>query len=159
MVRTSVAASELTPEEAVRTNKQLPVVERAFRSIKTVDLKVRPIYHYRSEVIQCHIFLCMLAYYAAWHMQKRLAPMPFAEEDAAAAKAARKSVVAPAVPSPATRKKARTRKTSDGTPALSFRALMEHLACLSQDHLQERTATARHALYSLPSPRRYRRRH
>ena len=121
VVRTNVAASELTSEEAVRTYKQLSVVERAFRSIKTVDLKVRPIYHYRSERIQCHIFLCMLAYYVQWHMMERLAPMLFAEEDADAAKAARTSVVAPAVPSPATRKKARTRTATDGTPALSFR--------------------------------------
>ena len=143
VVRTNVAASELTSEEAVRTYKQLSVVERAFRSIKTVDLKVRPIYHYRSERIQCHIFLCMLAYYVQWHMMERLAPMLFAEEDADAARAARTSVVAPAVPSPATRKKARTRTATDGTPALSFRALMDHLALLTQDHLEEKTATGK----------------
>ena len=143
VVRTNVAASELTSEEAVRTYKQLSVVERAFRSIKTVGLKVRPIYHYRSERIQCHIFLCMLAYYVQWHMMQRLAPMLFAEEDADAARAARTSVVAPAVPSPATRKKARTRTATDGTPALSFRALMDHLALLTQDHLEEKTATGK----------------
>ena len=85
----------------------------------------------------------MLAYYVQWHMMERLAPMLFAEEDADAAKAARTSVVAPAVPSPATRKKARTRTATDGTPALSFRALMDHLALLTQDHLEEKTATGK----------------
>ncbi len=71
--RTSLAARELSAEEAVRTYKQLSVVEKAFRSIKTVDLKVRPIYHYKGRRIQCHLFLCMLAYYVQWPMLERLA--------------------------------------------------------------------------------------
>ena len=157
VVRTSVAASELTSEEAVCTYKQLSVVERAFRSIKTVDLKVRPIYHYRSQRIKCHIFLCMLAYYVQWHMLERLAPMLFVEEDADAARAARKSVVAPAVSSPATLRKVRTRRSADGTAALSFRALMDHLALLTQDHLEERTATGKRTerieLFAEPTPK------
>ncbi len=143
VVRSSLAADELTAEEAVRTYKHLSVVEKAFRSIKTVDLKVRPIYHYKSRRIQCHIFLCMLAYYVQWHMMERLAPMLFAEEDKDAARAARKSIVAPAVPSPATLKKARTRKATDGTAALGFRVLMDHMALLTQDHLEEKTATGK----------------
>lgn len=157
VVRTSVAVSELTAEETVRTYKQLSVVEKAFRSIKTVDLKVRPIYHNRSHRIQCHIFLCMLAYYVQWHMQQRLAPMLFVEEDAEAARAARTSVVAPAAPSPATRKKARTRRATDGTAAPSFQALMDHMALLSQDHLEENTASgkrkSRIELFAEPTPK------
>ena len=157
VVRTSLAADELTAAEAVRTYKQLSVVEKAFRSLKTVDLKVRPIYHYKNRRIQSHIFLCMLAYYVQWHMTQRLAPMLFAEEDAEAARAARQSIVAPAVPSPATLKKARTRKATDGTAALGFRALMDHLALLTQDHLEEKTATgkrkSRIELFAEPTPK------
>ena len=137
------------------TYKQLSVVEKAFRSIKTVDLKVRPIYHYKSRRIQCHIFLCMLAYYVKWHMMERLAPMLFVEEDAA--QAARKSIVAPVMPSPATRKKARTRKAKDGTAVLGFRSLMDHLAPLTQDHLEEKAATdkrkSRIRLLAEPTPK------
>ena len=155
VVRTSLAARELTAEGAVCTYKQLSVVEKAFRSIKTVDLKVRPIYHYKSRRIQCHIFLCMLAYYVKWHMMERLTPMLFVEEDAA--RAARKSIVAPVMPSPATRKKARTRKAKDGTAVLGFRSLMDHLALLTQDHLEEKVATdkrkSRIRLLAEPTPK------
>ncbi len=138
VVRTSV---ELSDEEVVCTYKQLSVAEKAFWSIKTVDLKVRPIYHDRSHRIQCHIFACMLANYVEWHMRPRLAPMLFGEEDQEAAKAARTSVVAPAEPSTATWKKARTRTTGDGTRALAFPALMDHLVLLIKDQLEEKTGS------------------
>ena len=97
-IRTNVPKDELTSEEAVASYKQLAVVEKAFRSLKTVDVKVRPIY--RARRIKCHIFLCMLAYYVQWRRNEQLAPMLFAQEDPAAAKAGRASVVAPAQPSP-----------------------------------------------------------
>ena len=137
-IRTNVKKDVLASEEAVASYKQLAVVEKAFRSFKTVDLKVRPIYHYRARRIKSHIFLCMLAYYVQWHMKDKLAPMLFAEEDLAAAKAARASVVAPAEPSPEAQSKARTKKTSDGARATSFQSLMSHLAQLGKFKLVEK---------------------
>ena len=74
IVRTSVPATELDAEQTVRAYKGLSVVERAFRSLKTVDLKVRPIYHYAASRVRAHVFLCMLAYYVEWHMRQRLKP-------------------------------------------------------------------------------------
>ena len=132
-IRTNVPKDELTSEEAVASYKQLAVVEKAFRSLKTVDVKVRPIY--RARRIKCHIFLCMLAYYVQWRMKEQLAPMLFAQEDPAAAKAGRASVVAPAQPSPEAQSKART---TDGARATSFQSLMSHLAQLGKLKLVEK---------------------
>ena len=96
IVRTSVPATELDAEHTVRAYKGLSVVERAFRSLKTVDLKVRPIYHYAGARVRAHVFLCMLAYYVEWHMRQRLKPLLFDDEEPDVAEAARPSVVAPA---------------------------------------------------------------
>ena len=134
VVRTSVKKEKLSAEAAVATYKQLSVVEAAFRSIKTMDLKVRPIYHYKANRIKSHLFLCMLAYYVMWHMKQRLAPMLYAEEDPEGA--TRTSVVAPRQPSAATKKKVDTKTTRTGSRALSFPALMDHMALLSKDELQ-----------------------
>ena len=80
-MRTSVPATELDAEHTVRAYKGLSVVERAFRSLKTVDLKVRPIYHYAGARVRAHVFLCMLAYYVEWHMRQRLKPLLFDDEE------------------------------------------------------------------------------
>ena len=101
IVRTSVPATELDAEHTMRAYKGLSVVERAFRSLKTVDLKVRPIYHYAGARVRAHVFLCMLAYYVEWHMRQRLKPLLFDDEEPDVAEAARPSVVAPAEVSPA----------------------------------------------------------
>ena len=134
VVRTSVKKDALPAEEAVATYKQLSVVEAAFRSIKTMDLKVRPIYHYKANRIKSHLFLCMLAYYVMGHMKQRLAPMLYAEEDLEGA--TRASVVAPRQPSTAPKTKVRTKTPRAGGRALSFPALMDHMALLTKDELQ-----------------------
>ena len=85
IVRTSLPATELDATQTVRAYKRLSAVERAFRSFKTVDLKVRPIYHYASDRVRAHIFLCMLAYYVEWHMRARLKPLLFEDDDPDAA--------------------------------------------------------------------------
>ena len=94
IVRTSLTADELDAEATVRAYKGLSVVERAFRSYKTVDLKVRPIYHYSAERVRAHVFLCMLAYYLEWHLRQKLAPLLFDDHQPDAAE--RDSVVAAA---------------------------------------------------------------
>jgi transposase len=81
VVRTSVSSEVLSSEDTVRAYKRLTKVERAFRSMKTIDLKVRPVYHRLSERVRAHIFLCMLAYYVEWHMRRALAPLLFDDEE------------------------------------------------------------------------------
>ena len=72
-----ITGIDLSPTTAtVRSYKSLSLVERAFRCIKTVDLQIRPVYHWLADRVRAHVFLCMLAYYLEWHMRQRLAPMP-----------------------------------------------------------------------------------
>jgi Transposase DDE domain len=130
VIRTSVPATAMTAEQAVGAYKALARVERAFRSLKTVDLEIRPVYHWLSTRVRAHVFLCMLAYHVEFHMRQRLAPLLFDEHDHAAAEAERMSIVAPAERSPAARRKAATRRTEDDLPLHSFRSLLRDLATL-----------------------------
>jgi Transposase DDE domain len=131
VIRTNVAAAQASREDAVRYYKELSKVERAFRSLKSVDLKVRPIHHRTADRVRAHVFLCMLAYYVEWHMRRSLAPMLFDDSDPAAGEALRSSVVAPAERSPQAKRKARSKRTAEGTPVHSFRTLLEDLRTLS----------------------------
>ena len=133
IVRTSLAADELDAEATVRAYKGLSVVERAFRSYKTVDLKVRPIYHYSAERVRAHVFLCMLAYYVEWHLRHKLAPLLFDDHEPEAAE--RESVVAPAQPSPAAKHKARTKRTEADQPVHSLRTLLDDLATITKNRV------------------------
>jgi len=131
VIRTNVPAAQASGEEAVRYYKELSKVERAFRSWKSVDLKVRPIHHRLENRVRAHVFLCMLAYSVEWHMRRSLAPILFDDADPAAAGALRSSVVAPAQRSLQARQKARTKRTADGTPVHSFHTLLEDLRTIA----------------------------
>ena len=124
VVRTSVPAAALGADEAVRSYKRLAEVERAFRSLKSVDLKLRPIHHRLEERVRAHVLLCLLAYYVEWHMRQALAPILFDDDDPAAAEAARTSVVAPAQRSQRAQRKASTKLTADDAPLHSFQTLL-----------------------------------
>lgn len=139
VIRTSVPARTLDAERVVGSYKQLAHVERAFRSLKTVDLKVRPIFHYSADRVRAHVFLCMLAYYVEWHMREALAPLLFDEDDYEAAARERTSIVAPAKPSPSAASKASTKRTADGTPVHSFRTLLLDLATITKNTVAART--------------------
>jgi len=154
VIRTSVPESEMGAEETVRAYKDLSRVERAFRSLKSVDLKIRPIHHRRTDRVRAHVFLCMLAYYVEWHMRQRLAPLLFDDEDKAGAEALRTSVVAPAVRSPAAQAKARRKRTEEGRPVHSFQTLLADLATLAKNRLHPHTATdhADFDLLTTPTP-------
>ncbi len=130
IIRTSVPQEVLSAEQSVEAYKSLSTVERAFRTIKTVDLKVRPIHHRLEDRVRCHIFLCMLAYYVEWHMRRDLAPILFDDHDRVAAKAQRQSIVAPALRSAAALTKAKTKRTDDGQPVHSFRTLLADLGSI-----------------------------
>ena len=135
VVRTSLPAGELGAEGAVRAYKRLSAVERAFRSLKTVDLKVRPVFHRTADRVRSHVFLCMLAYYVEWHMRQRLKPLLFDDHDPAAAEAARTSIVAPAQVSEAAKAKARRKRTANGLPVHSFRTLLGDLATITRNRV------------------------
>jgi transposase len=128
VIRTSVPASKMDAAQCVRNYKSLSNVERAFRSLKTVDLKVRPIHHYREDRVRAHIFLCMLAYYVQWHMQQALAPLLFADEDQASK--AQRDPVKPARRSEKALAKLSRKTTDDGLPLHSFRTLLAHMGTI-----------------------------
>ncbi|HEX2664852.1 MAG TPA: IS1634 family transposase, partial [Candidatus Acidoferrum sp.] len=136
VIRTSVPASDLTGQQVVATYKSLSTVERAFRSMKSVDLKVRPIHHHHPERVKAHVFLCMLAYYVEWHMRRALAPLLFDEEDHEAAETQRSSIVAPAQRSLSAQQKALSKQTGDGFPVHSFRTLLADLATLTRNRVR-----------------------
>jgi hypothetical protein len=136
VVRTSLPPEQMAAVEVVESYKGLSVVERAFRSHKTVDLKLRPIHHRLPDRVRAHVFLCMLAYYVQWHMRQRLAPLLFDDDDKETAARLRGSIVAPARRSPTALHKARTRKTEDGLPVHSFQTLLADLATIIQDTIQ-----------------------
>jgi len=135
VIRTSVPDVALAPDEAVQAYKRLAQVERAFRSLKSVDLKVRPIHHRLEERVRAHILLCMLAYYVEWHMRQALAPMLFDDDDPAAAQAARRSPVTPAQRSPRAQHKACTKLTDEGGPVHSFPTLLRDLATVAKNRI------------------------
>jgi transposase len=140
VIRTSVTEEALTAEGAVRAYKDLSKVEHAFRSIKTVDLKIRPIYHRLDDRVRAHVFLCMLAYYLEWHMRRKLQPVLFDEEDKASAEALRSSIVAPAQRSETAKRKDQRKHTDDGLVVHSFQSLLADLATLAKNRVQTQGA-------------------
>jgi hypothetical protein len=133
VLRTNVPAESLGIAAAVAAYKSLARVERAFRSLKTVDLELRPVFHWAAPRVRAHVLLCMLAYYLEWHMRQALAPILFDDHDRAAAEALRTSPVAKAQPSTAAKRKAATKRTDEGLPVQSFRSLLADLATLTRN--------------------------
>jgi hypothetical protein len=135
VVRTSLPQEALSAERAVAAYKSLSQVERAFRSLKSVDLKVRPIYHWKDDRIRAHVFLCLLAYYVEWHLRDALAELLFDDHARAAAEASRPSIVSPAPRSAAARHKEQHRRTPAGLPVQSFQCLLKDLATLCKNRV------------------------
>jgi hypothetical protein len=128
VIRTSVETATLAADKVVGAYKSLARVERAFRSLKTVDLHLRPIHHWLAPRVRAHVFLCMLACHVEWHMRERLKPMLFDDDDPAAAARERASIVAPAQSSPAALRKRASKLTANGGPVHSFHSLLRDLA-------------------------------
>jgi hypothetical protein len=131
VIRTNLAQETMGAEELAKSYKSLAQVERAFRSLKSVDLQIRPVYHWLAPRVRAHLFLCMLAYQVEWHIRQRLAPILYAEHDKASAETQRSSIVAPLEASPATKRKRTRHRTDQGTALTSFRDLLRHLASLT----------------------------
>ena len=152
VVRTSGSGETLSPERTVGAYKSLAAVERAFRSLKTVDLYVRPIGHRLTERVRAHVFLCMLAYYVEWHMRQALAPLLFDDDDKAAGEARRASVVAPAQRSPRAQRKTRTQRTDEGLPIHSFQTLLDDLATVTQNRIRFGASRTETTMLTTPTP-------
>ncbi len=131
IIRTSVAPERLSAPHCVRAYKALSRVERAFRTLKSVDLRIRPIHHRLADRVRAHIFLCMLAYYVEWHMTRAWTPLMFADEDHDAK--ITRDPVAPAKRSPKALRKVQTRRLEDGSPVHSFATLLDELATITQN--------------------------
>lgn len=153
VIRTSVPAAQLDAAETVQAYKDLSRVERAFRSLKTVDLDIRPIRHWTAQRVRAHVFLCMLAYHVEWHLRQRLAPLLFHDTDLEAARAERSSPVAATEPSEVVKAKKATKRAADGQRVMSFADLMVHLGTLVRNTMRV-PARRKHrfTLYSRPTP-------
>jgi hypothetical protein len=152
VVRTSLPASVLDTDRTVCAYKGLAAAERAFRSLKTVDLKVRPIHHRLENRVRAHVLLCMLAYYVEWHMRKAWAPILFDDDDKPAGQARRASVVARAQRSERAEQKAATKQTADGRPVHSFQTLLADLATLTKNRVRfQRSDAATMTVYAKPT--------
>ncbi len=136
VIRTSL--EELFAEDAVRHYKSLSQVERAFRSIKTMDLEVRPINHHSEKRVKTHLFLCMLAYYVKWHMMEAWRPLLFADEDQQAKET--RDPVAPAVRSVQAEKKIHSKRLADGSAVHSFQSLLRNMATIVRNTCQKKNA-------------------
>ena len=153
VIRTNLDKTTLATSDVVRVYKSLSQAERAFRSIKTVDLEIRPIHHRLSDRVRAHVLLCMLAYYLEWHMRQALAPILFDDHQRAEAAAARSSIVAPAQRSKAARRKAATKRTADGLPVHSFQSLLAELATFTRNTMAMAAAPRdTFLLYPQPTP-------
>jgi hypothetical protein len=148
VIRSNVAPERLSDKDLVRSYKQLSGVERAFRTLKSVDLQVRPVHHRLADRVRAHIFLCMLAYYLRWHLERSWAPLLFRDED----RPTPKDPVAPAERSPGAVAKARNGRRPDGSPVYSFRGLLTELATLTKNTVRLPGAELTFEKLALPTP-------
>ncbi len=121
----------MSDEQVVGHYKNLALVERAFRSLKSIDLRVRPIHHRLSDRVRSHIFLCMLAYYIEYQLRRLLAPLMFVDEDKCSAES-RDSIVSPAPRSESAKRKDATRRNEADVPLSSFRDILESLSSITR---------------------------
>lgn len=152
ILRTNAEPELLSTEQTVRTYKSLSSVETAFRSMKSLDLQVRPIHHRRPDRVRSHIFLCMLAYYLEWHMRRALAPVLFQDHDREAAERERPSPVQPAQRSPAAKAKVAARRTPEGLPLHDFPTLVQHLGTLTLNTVRAPSRNATFQMRAKPTP-------
>ena len=153
VIRTSETGASWSAADTVRRYKSLAQVERAFRTLKGIDLRVRPIFHRTADHVRAHIFLCLLAYYVEWHMRRSLAPLLFDDEQLSEDRQ-RRDPVAPAGSSAAARTKKRVRQTKDGLPIHSFATLLAALGtrCRNTCRANSDHSGATFQLLTAPTP-------
>jgi len=148
VIRTSVDEARLDAQEVVRSYKLLALVERVFKTMKAVDFQVRPVHHRLAERVRAHIFICLLAYYVRWHMERAWAPLLFKDGDRPLAG----DVVAPARRSASALAKARTQRLADDSPVHSFRSLLAQLATLTKNTVRVPSSEATFDKLAVPTP-------
>jgi transposase len=154
VIRTSLSKQRMNAEDTVRSYKLLTQVERAFRTFKSVDLKVRPIYHHLEDRVRAHIFMCMLAYYVEWHMLEAWRPLLFGDEDQDAK--ATRDPVAPAKRSDEALHKVHIKKLDDGSPVHSFKTLLNHLSNVVRNKCRRKGARPDESTFEMtttPNPK------
>ena len=139
VIRTSESRKNLSAEDTVRSYKKLARVEQVFRTLKSIDLQVRPIYHHYAERVRAHIFLCLLAYYVEWHMRQALAPLLFDDKELSQNRKER-DAVKPAVSSKSAKKKKSTKTNKEGLPVHSFRSLVIELGTRTRNRCRMKSA-------------------
>jgi len=157
VIRTSVPKQQMDSAEAVRSYKALAEVERAFRSMKTIDLHIRPIHHHLADRVRAHIFLCMLAYYVEWHMREAWRELLFADEDLQ--RKVHRDPVAAVERSEAALEKVARRTLKDGSPVHSFRTLLHELSTIVRNTCEARAGQSTGSTFqmlTLPSPAQHR---
>jgi hypothetical protein len=147
VIRTSLAEERLSTEDAVRRYKDLAQVERAFRSLKSIDLKIRPIYHHLEQRVRSHIFLCMLAYYVEWHMKEAWREVLFSDEEQEHKKA--RDPVAPAQRSAKALEKVHRKRLEDGSEAHSFHTLLASLSTIVRNTCRRQGAEPEEASFTM----------
>jgi len=140
VIRTSEPQTDFAAADCVRTYKRLTLVEQAFRCLKGLDLRVRPIHHRVAPRVRAHLFLCLLAYSVEWHMRRVLKPLLYEDEELEEARDQR-DPVNPAEPSASAKEKKKTHRTSSGEPAHSFHSLLAHLGTRTRNTVQIAPAT------------------
>src|SRR5947209_589575 len=148
VIRSNVAPETLSEQDLVRSYKLLSGVERAFRTMKSVDLQVRPVYHRLADRVRAHIFLCLLAYYVRWHLERSWASLLYRDEQPPVLE----DPVAPAERSASAREKARSGHRADGSPVYSFRGLLSELATLTKNTVRLPGSEVTFDKLSLPTP-------
>lgn len=153
VIRTSEPKERISPDDVVRNYKSLAQVERAFRTLKGLEVLVRPIRHRKDPRVRAHVFVCFLAYYVEWHMRKALAPLLFEDEEREQNRKTR-DPVAPARPSPSARRKKATHFTPDGLPVHSFHTLLKDLAtrCRNTCRVKSDPSAPRFQMVTEPTP-------
>ncbi len=157
VIRTSVPNQQMDSAEAVRSYKALAEVERAFRSMKTLDLHIRPIHHRLADRVRAHIFLCMLAYYVEWHMREAWRELLFADEDLQ--RKTHRDPVAAARRSEGALHKVARRTLKDGSPVHSFRTLLHELSTIVRNTCKARAGpdiAATFQMTTTPTPTQHR---
>jgi hypothetical protein len=132
VIRTTIGPEQMDPAKVVATYKSLARVERDFRSIKAIDVDLRPIHHWTETRVRAHVLICMLAAYLVWHLRAAWAPLTFTDQD----RPDPADPVAPARRSQGADHKAATKTTTDDLPAHSFTSLLGHMATLTRNHLR-----------------------
>jgi len=152
VIRTSEAAERLSAEDTVRSYKSLSQVERAFRTLKGIDLLVRPIRHRSEDRVPAHIFLCLLAYYVEWHLRRAWAPLLFEDEELPEQRR-RRDPILPAASSESAKRKKATHQTADGFPVHSFQTLMAELASRARVTYELQSDSSSPTFQQVPEPK------